>query len=196
MFMEAGAAHQRRLLVACLLPRARGRVHSRPRRAHCRRFASRATSAGQARAELHQAELERRLGEHLRRQAARPCHCSGSTVRLRESPRLHRVRCFGSGHSAPSTCCASSSPTARRKRSICTPVLAGELVARRDRRCVQSGSRLDPEVHTLVWPNGADFDPTTLHDWPLVVDELTFRARGWASTPDAQLSSGSSVSRR
>jgi hypothetical protein len=26
---------------------------------------------------------------------------------------------------------------------------------------------LDPEVHTLAWPNGADFDPATLHDWPL-----------------------------
>ncbi|MBI2555272.1 MAG: DUF2442 domain-containing protein, partial [Candidatus Rokubacteria bacterium] len=25
---------------------------------------------------------------------------------------------------------------------------------------------LDREVHTLVRPNGADFDPATLHDWP------------------------------
>lgn len=27
-------------------------------------------------------------------------------------------------------------------------------------------SQIDPEVHTLVWPNGADCDPAILHDWP------------------------------
>jgi hypothetical protein len=37
--------------------------------------------------------------------------------------------------------------------------------------------RIDSEAHTLVWPNGADFDPANLHDWPLVVEELTARAR-------------------
>jgi hypothetical protein len=34
--------------------------------------------------------------------------------------------------------------------------------------------KIDPEVNTLVWPSGADFDPAILHDWPK--QEAAFRA--------------------
>jgi hypothetical protein len=38
---------------------------------------------------------------------------------------------------------------------------------------------LNDEAGTLAWPNGADFDPATLHDWPVVGQELATRARPW-----------------
>jgi len=45
------------------------------------------------------------------------------------------------------------------------PVLKGKLYGPLMDRDVFERVRIDPEVHTLVWPNGADFDPATLHDW-------------------------------
>jgi hypothetical protein len=63
------------------------------------------------------------------------------------------------------------------------PVLAGELYRPLRELSLFNHVRIDPEVHTLVWPNGADFDPATLHDWPTQVEAMTARARAWESQP-------------
>jgi hypothetical protein len=39
--------------------------------------------------------------------------------------------------------------------------------------------RIDPEVQTIVWPGGADFDPTILHDWPEHEPAFVNAARRW-----------------
>src|SRR5262249_1647066 len=57
------------------------------------------------------------------------------------------------------------------------PVLAGEIFRPLRDLAVFNQVRLDPEIHTLVWPNGADFDPETLHDWPKYVTALAALAR-------------------
>jgi len=59
------------------------------------------------------------------------------------------------------------------------PVLAGELYRPLIDLKVFNQVKLDTEVHTLVWPNGADFDPATLHDWPQLEAALIERARRW-----------------
>lgn len=46
------------------------------------------------------------------------------------------------------------------------PILAGALFGPLRDSALFNAVRVDPEVHTVVWPNGADFDPATLHDWP------------------------------
>ncbi len=63
------------------------------------------------------------------------------------------------------------------------PVLAGELFGPLRGLTLFNQVRIDPEVHTLVWPNGADFDPATLHDWPQHVRALAARARKWELDP-------------
>ena len=59
------------------------------------------------------------------------------------------------------------------------PVLYGEMYGPLRELQVFNQVRLDEEVRTLVWPNGADFDPWTLHEWPKFGDALIMRARAW-----------------
>jgi hypothetical protein len=59
------------------------------------------------------------------------------------------------------------------------PVLAGDLFGPLRDCTLFDRVKLDPEVQTLVWPNGADFDPATLHNWPEYSLELARRAQAW-----------------
>ena len=52
------------------------------------------------------------------------------------------------------------------------PVLEGELYGPLRDLSLFNQVPIDPEVQTLVWPNGADFDPATLHDWPEYVESM------------------------
>jgi hypothetical protein len=62
----------------------------------------------------------------------------------------------------------------------CEPVLYGYYYARLRDIEFFNQVRVDPEVHILVWPNGADVDPATLYNW-LEGDgaELAQRAPRW-----------------
>ena len=63
------------------------------------------------------------------------------------------------------------------------PVLSGELFGPLRDLNLFNQVKIDTEVHTLMWPNGGDFDPATLHDWPELIDNLAARARQWESVP-------------
>lgn len=66
------------------------------------------------------------------------------------------------------------------------PVLHGELFAPLRDPEVFAQVRLDPEAENLVWPNGADFDPATLHDWPKTRDAMRRLAERWARSTELQ----------
>jgi hypothetical protein len=63
------------------------------------------------------------------------------------------------------------------------PVLHGPLFGPLQDLSMFNAVMLDAEAGTLVWPNDADFDPATLHDWRDVSEELATRARSWAVLP-------------
>ena len=61
------------------------------------------------------------------------------------------------------------------------PMLHGEIYGPLSDPAVFSKVSLDDEVHTLVWPNGADFDPATLHDWPSLGPAMVKLAERWSA---------------
>lgn len=60
------------------------------------------------------------------------------------------------------------------------PVLQGALFGPLQDSALFNQVEIDPEVHTLVWPNGADFDPETLHNWPKYAEQMKQMADKWA----------------
>lgn len=59
------------------------------------------------------------------------------------------------------------------------PVLEGEIYGPLRDPDVFASVEIDPEVHTLVWPGGADFDPAILHDWPEHEGAMRELAKRW-----------------
>jgi len=59
------------------------------------------------------------------------------------------------------------------------PVLKGEIYGQLQNADFFNKVMIDDEVKTIIWPNGADFDPALLYDWEHHIDELTRRAKEW-----------------
>lgn len=62
------------------------------------------------------------------------------------------------------------------------PVLRGEFYGPLRDDSLFDQVQVDPEVHTLVWPNGADFDPAMLYHWSELGSQLEALAESWPTT--------------
>ena len=67
------------------------------------------------------------------------------------------------------------------------PILEGDVYGPLKDLMLFNKVYIDPEVQTLVWPNGADFDPATLHDWQEQLPSLLARAQKWEMAEKDQL---------
>lgn len=66
------------------------------------------------------------------------------------------------------------------------PALYGHYYSPLRDQAVFNQVQLDPDIHTLVWPNGADFDPATLYNWNRGEgEELAQRAKQWPTIEPA-----------
>jgi hypothetical protein len=64
-------------------------------------------------------------------------------------------------------------------------ILHGEVFGPLQDLALFNAVELDLTFGTIQWPNGADFDPETLHDWPKYRDEFIAMARRWADTAES-----------
>lgn len=75
-------------------------------------------------------------------------------------------------------------------------VLAGELLDPLRDEVIFAQARLDKECGAIVWPNGADFDPALLHDWPDYADDMAAMAARWSHAQSAKMPTASKVALR
>jgi len=94
---------------------------------------------------------------------------------------MHRVTAFS--RVGPYTLSVSFSDGSQQVIDF-LPVLRGELFGPLRDEAVFDQVRLDAEVGTLVFPNDADFDPATLHDWPNASAGLIALAESWDAAAD------------
>lgn len=59
------------------------------------------------------------------------------------------------------------------------PVLYGEMWGPLRDPAFFNQVSIDSVAYTLTWPNGADFDPETLRNWPGYYKALALRAKNW-----------------
>ncbi len=67
------------------------------------------------------------------------------------------------------------------------PMLKGELYGPLQDPLLFDQVRIDPEVHTLFWPSGSDFDPAILRNWPESSTALKVLAEKWVSGKQARV---------
>lgn len=63
------------------------------------------------------------------------------------------------------------------------PLLHGRLFGTLRDPDIFNQVTLDPIAKTISWPNGVDFDPETLRNWPDYVEALVTRVQQLAGTP-------------
>jgi len=66
-------------------------------------------------------------------------------------------------------------------------ILEGEIYGPLRDPFLFSRVAVDREIGTIVWPNGADFDPAILHDWTTHKAAFIEAAKRWKSQPTARV---------